>query len=194
MPWIQLAETKTHLNETDTANDAEIQGFINAACAAIEYIKGHINPVTFAAAVFDADECGVVILPELPVESITTVTHYLGGGNTDVVPPADRLYGVAGWTWDGSAKLTVPGWRWTVAVTYSAGYANVADVPPNYRLAALDLTQHLWERSQLNASGGRPGIDIEAETIPGIANAMPYAVRELLGLYGKTIRDEVFIA
>lgn len=194
MPWIQLAETKSHLNETTTANDTEIQGFIDAACAAIELLIGHVDPVTYTAAVFDADARGVVILPELPVTAVSTVLQVLGGGATATIPKADPVAGVDGWTWDGSAKVIVPGWRWTVAVTYSAGYATASDVPANVRLAALDLTQHLWQRSQLDTSGGRPGIDFDPETIPGISSAMPYAVRELLGLYGKATRDEVFIA
>lgn len=192
MPWIQAPDARAHLNKLSTVDDPELQGFIDAACGAIELVKGHVDVVD-ETVVVHADRRGVVLLPETPVVAVTSVTRIFGGGVTAPVVEADPVADVDGWTLTSSGGvLTLPSPWWVVQVVYTAG---LNPVPSNIRLAALELVAHLWRASQLNSGGGRPQ---QGETdqlfIPGIANALPIRVRELLGLYGRVVRDEVFIA
>lgn len=191
MPWIDVTDARAHLNKLSTVDDGELDGFIAAACAAIEYVKGHVDVVP-ETVVRHADRRGVVLLPETPVAAVTSVTRILGGGVTSPIVEADPVAGVDGWTLASEGVLTLPSPWCVVEVVYTAGRD---PVPPNIRLAALELVAHLWRRSQLSSGGGRPQQGAtDAEFIPGIANALPNAVRELLGLFGSVVRDDVFIA
>lgn len=191
MSWITLDDARAHLNKLSTVDDPELQKFIDAACAAIELVKNHVDVVD-ETVVVDADRNGVALLPETPVATITTVARLMGGGVTAPVVAADPVAGVDGWTLTGDGILTLPAAWWRVQVVYTAGRD---PVPANFTLAALELVAHLWRGSQLNSGGGRPQQgQTDQEFVPGIANALPNRVRELLGLFGKVVRDEVFIA
>jgi hypothetical protein len=57
-------------------------------------------------------------------------------------------------------------------------------IPDNYILAAKELTGHLWRSSQHNASTstGRPALGSDQTVTGQTSYALPYAVRQLLGL------------
>lgn len=173
--WIGLAETKHHLKKTSNEDDEDLRWFITAACGAIKERVGHVAPVTVVAD--RRPRRGVIVLPERPVISVVSVVALPGGG---AIAEADPLAGVAGWKLENAeGVLAVPG-RSPVRVTYRAGRS---PVPPNYRLAALELVQHLWRGSQHNQAGGRPALGDSDSTFASVRPfAMPYRVMELLGL------------
>lgn len=209
MPWIDLPDIKAHLNKTDTTDDTELQGFIDAACAAIEDIKGHVDVDTFTCdghtrslvqfrrywAYWGNRFRYVIELPETPVLDISSVSWLTGDGtltpisaDDDTTDPDEYL----GWRLS-DCLLYLP-YHGEYRISYTAGRN---PVPGNFRLAALELAAHLWKGSQLNAqAGGRPGIysGDQTGTMPGVASAMPFRVRELLGLYGEIVNDHVVIA
>ncbi|TDB88349.1 phage gp6-like head-tail connector protein [Actinomadura sp. KC216] len=186
--WITVAEVKAHMDKTSTADDAELAGFVSAACEAIRERIGEVSEVT--AVVEARSWTDVIVLEHKPVVSITKVERLPG---LELVPEGDRGTGADGWLMlqPGAGVLThtsrFPG---EVRVTYQAGRD---PLPGNVRLAGLELAAHLWRASQLNAGGGRPAIaDNEQPIIPGIAYALPIRVRELLGL-GNNPTSEVLI-
>lgn len=196
MPWIDLDEVKDHLNKTNSNDDDELQGFLEAACAVIEDLKGHVDPVATSgvyAARVGADTAWpfgcrfFLYLPEAPVLSVQAVASVVGNGTATAVPSRDAVAGTDGWELSGSLLYVAsPG---LYQVTYTVGRN---PVPANYRLAALELAAHLWRGSQLNQSSGRPPIaGDQMMVLPQIASALPYRVRELLGLYGEIVAGQI---
>lgn len=184
--WITVGELKTHMGKT--GDDAELAGFVSAACYSIRDRIGEVSAVTAVVEVCSWTD--VIVLEHKPVISVTKVERLPG---LDFVPPGDRGTGTDGWLMQqpGAGILQhtsrFPG---GVRVTYQAGRD---PLPPNVRLAGLEMAAHLWRASQLNAGGGRPAIaDNEQPIIPGVAYALPIRVRELLGL-GDNPTSEVLI-
>nr|PZN38315.1 MAG: hypothetical protein DIU60_23195 [Actinomycetota bacterium] len=179
--FVSLADAREHLKkEGEPGDDEKLRGFIRAACRMIEDRMGHIVPVDRVA-----DGEGRTVILERPVIAVQSVVRVPGG---EVVPQADPVAGVHGWTLDGAAglvRLSQPVGR--VRVTYRAGRS---PIPPNFRLAALELTAHLWRTSQLNGLGGRPTLPADEVVVPGVTYALPYAVRQLLGL-DKRPQEEI---
>lgn len=187
-PFVSLADTKRHLNKYTDEDDEPLRGFISAACQMITDRMGAVSPETVIA---DRAVCSsTIVLPRRPVISITSVARLPGG---DVVPAADALAGTPGWSLESSeGVLKVSGSR-DVRVTYRAGRS---PLPPNFRLAALELVAHLWRGSQHNQAGGRPTLGDSDAIAAGLGRsyAMPYRVMELLGMRKDQERDEPLIA
>lgn len=185
--WITAAELRIYLRKSSTAEDAELVGFASSACQMIVERVGQVSPV---AAVTDARvRDGVLVLEHRPVISVTSVVELPGGA---VVSAADAVADVDGWTLTSpEGVLSVSGCRpHPLRVTYTAGRD---PIPANYGLAAKELAAHLWRTSQLNQNGGRPSIgDGDPMVVPGTGYALPYRVRELLGL-GKMPHDEPLV-
>ena len=188
MTWVDVTELITHLNLQGAINLDELSTHLDAACAAIEDIKGHINPVT-------------VTVTDCPIR-INTRHHYHGQPwkwvlelvETPILQVVSVMQGTTNIDTTGKLNdclLTLPG-PGEYTITYTAG---VSEIPGNTHLAALELAAHLWRGSQLNQEGGRPQLGGDQEMIvPHTASAMPYRVRELLGLYGDVVNDHVVIA
>lgn len=204
MAWVTVADAKRELNKLSTVDDAELIGFVDAACAMIEDLKGHVAPV---AVTWEgtADHSGtpdsyygrrhVLTLPETPVLSVESVTLTRGGVDT-VLTPLGPTVPIYGWRrWDN--VLQVP-WGCGPGTWYTIEYTVGCDpIPGNYRMAALELTAHLWQGSQTYRGGGRPQITPVSDQysiLPGAASAMPYRVRELLGIYGDPVSSHVVVA
>lgn len=185
--FITVAELRTYLRKSSTAEDAELGRFVSAACQMIVERVGQVSPV---ACVSDRRiRGGVVVLEHRPVISVTSVVELPGGA---AVAAADPVAGTDGWTLTSpEGVLTVSGrWCRRIRVVYVAGRD---PVPTDYTLAALELAGHLWRSSQLNQNGGRPAIgDGDPMVVPGSGYALPYRVRELLGL-GKQPTDEPIV-
>lgn len=188
--FISLAETKTHLRKTDSKDDAELTGYITAACAKIVELIGQVSPIT------DTEEWTLhrpvrrLIPRTQPVLSVTSVEY--AGTPTVTIPQADADTGTPGWVLDpgGVIRHTTYFGRGTVRVTLRAGRS---PVPGNIRLAALELTGHLWRSTKLNGSGGRPPIQASDDlVIAGQAYALPNRVKELLGL-GRLPTGDVLV-
>lgn len=186
--FITVAEVKTHMDKTDgTVDDAEMAGFVSAACQMIRERVGEVSEVT--AVVEHHPHGDVLVLDHRPVIEITTVQQLPG---LAAVPEADEGAGTSGWvlvSLEGVMRHTSC-WPGRVRVTYQAGRD---PLPGNIRLAALELAAHLWRSSQLNSGGGRPAFgDSETPIMPGSAYALPIRVRELLGL-GQNPTSDVLV-
>ncbi|NJP24458.1 hypothetical protein FLW53_09600 [Microbispora sp. SCL1-1] len=183
--FISLADAQDHLKLTSTGDEEKLRGFVAAACQMITDRVGQVAPLTV---VHDVTGCGrTVVLPARPVIAVTSVEELPG---LTTIPEADPAAQVDGWALtsaEGVLTLTRP-YR-AVRVTYRAGRN---PVPANYRLAALELTAHLWRTSQLNTGGGRPPVGVDEVVVPGVTFALPYNVRQLLGL-DKRPQDEVLV-
>ncbi|HEX4816700.1 MAG TPA: hypothetical protein VFV66_28495 [Nonomuraea sp.] len=186
-PFISLADTKTHLHKLTDEDDEALRWFIGAGCQVIEDRMGHVTPQTVVSDV--PARRGVIVLPERPVISVTSVVRLPGG---EVIPQADALAGTDGWTLkNAEGVLLVPAWCGAVRVTYRVGRS---PLPQNFRLAGLDLIQHLWQGSQHNNSGGRPALGPSDAITTGLKPyALPYRVSELLGLKRHQERDEPLV-
>lgn len=185
-PFITVDELKTHLRKTSDTEDAELAGFVSAACAAITERVGHVSTTSVTSEVDVSRR--LAILPERPVVSVESVTALPDGQALEETDEAAHVYG---WTLrpGGTLGITTRG-VCRVQVVYTAGRD---PLPGNIRLAALELGGHLWKQSQLNNGGGRPQIIGDDVTVmPGLAYALPIRVRELLGL-GKNPRDEILV-
>ena len=184
--FVSLADAIEHLKKKGDTPDAEkLRGFVAAACQMITDRMGQVSPVTVT---HEVTRCGrKVVLPKRPVIEITSVQTLPG---LETVPPADRASGVDGWVLDsteGVVTLTKP-YR-GLRVVYRAGRS---PLPSNFRLAGLELIAHLWRTSQLNSGGGRPPVGVDEVIVPGVTYALPYTVRQLLGL-DKRPQDEVLV-
>jgi hypothetical protein len=185
---LTLAETRTHLNfpAADTSHDTELQGFIDDASPVIEDVVGPVDEWYDGGAPW-------IILRRRPVVSVTTVTEYrgpLGYVLTQVATP--DLGTTYSYSFEPTGRLIrrsagggsapFPSGAGAVHVVYVAGRASV---PPNVRLAALELVRHLYQMTQ---QGGRPAFgtgggggmeEMIGATPSGFA--IPTRVLELLG-------------
>jgi uncharacterized phiE125 gp8 family phage protein len=183
--FVSLADVKAHLKKTTSGDDEKLRSFISAACQAITDRMGQVSPLTVVADI-RPHRCQVV-LPTRPVISVTSVVQLPG---LAVIPPADAGADTDGWMLESAeGVVSVTGWSDRVRVTYRAGRS---PLPANFRLAALELVAHLWRTSQLNSGGGRPPVGVDETIVPGVSYALPYNVRQLLGL-DKRPRDEILV-
>lgn len=213
---VSLADAKAQLNFRPgyTTDDAELQGFIDAATPLVEDIAGVILPRTIVGETYDG---GVreLALRSVPVISITSVTETVFGATyplsptsagtvTDdfgyeLVDPVKGIvarrgfgsgtlpaYGGYGGGYGGSEvppyspdsqMLFLAGQR-GVTVSYVAGYQVT---PPNVRLGALLLVQHLWQSSQNGKQGPQFNpTSGEMMVMTSSGYAVPNDVREML--------------
>jgi hypothetical protein len=188
--FISLTEVKLHMNKdvAKTTDDAELAGFISSACQMIEDRVGPVAPRSATQTVWGHHHAyrRQLLLDLHPVVDVTAVTV---DGVT--VPEADPVAGTDGWVLDAGPGVLAHTrhWPWgRVEVTYRAGRT---PLPGNIRLAGLELAAHLWQSSQLNSSGGRPSLSGTDElALRNVGFALPYRVRELLGL-GKLPTGDV---
>lgn len=178
-PFITVAELKTHLNKTSASNDVELLLFVETAC---EMIRDRMGEVALVDAVETlVSTRGVLVLAHRPVVSVGIVTD-----TTYTIPKF--VSGVTLESSEGIVRHPLPGRR-TITIEYQAGRD---PVPANFKMAALELGAHLWRSSQNNTSGGRPPLGNDQQVVPGSSWALPYNVRQLLGL-DKRPRQEVWI-
>lgn len=177
--FISLADTKNHMKRDLTAHtdDEKMRGFISSACQMITDRVGPVSPATYVEVVWS--RAHLLILSNYPVISVTSVVSLPGGAS---LVAGDETAGVQGWILDSPLSGVMrhthrfPG---QMRITYRAGRAVL---PPNFRLAGLELTAHLWRVSQMNSGGNRPPIAQDEQIVPGTTFALPYSVRQLLGL------------
>lgn len=153
---------------TDTANDADLERYIEAATPVIENITGPLIARS-ESYTFDGGSRAVV----LPVRfaSVTTVVES-GVTITDYVAEPDAGVIAAGST---SSPREFAAGHQNVVVTVQVGSATV---PAHVKLATRELVRHWWQQGR---QGNRPGFgnEMPAETTP-MGFAVPKRVRELL--------------
>lgn len=183
--WITAADLRNHIKAAPSVDDAKLATFTGAACRMIVDRKGQVSPVSAVTEARVHD--GRLVLEHRPVVVVTAVVALPGGA---AVPQADPLAGVSGWSLESvEGVLAVSGWPGLLRVLYKAGRQ---PVPENFTLAALETAAHLWRTSQHNTGGGRPAITPDEQVVPGTTWALPYNVRQLLGL-DRRPQDEVFV-
>lgn len=169
------------ISKSDTVDDVELGGFVDAITGVVESITGPINSVAVTDT-FSPCEASRVYLRRVPVLAVTSVKEYRGsttytltnqpvGSATDVYGYSldDASYGVV--VRRSVASVEVP-FGDIVVVTYTAGYATV---PANVRLAALELIRENWVGSK--NPGRRPPAEQQWD-VNGFY--VPQGIRELL--------------
>ncbi len=167
---VSLDDAKRQLNITSDTEDAELAEMIRAVTAVVERHTGAVLRRT----VVEQHAGGYALaLRQLPVVAVTSIAG-LGVGGLDVAPGDVLVDGLSG------VVCAVDG-RWIagpVLVTYTAGQAMV---PPNVRLAALIILQHLWETQRGGSRDTRFTGGGDETWNPGMGFAIPRRALELLG-------------
>ncbi len=176
---VSLADAKLHLNKNNTADDVEIQDFIDAAQAVVTREVGDVVPTSYTE--FLPIDGFRVTLSRRPILSVTSVYLYSGSNTPTLLDPTGyQLYPTTGILERASGGVPIPWVGQDVSVTYLAGVAGA--VPSNIRLATLELVAHLWRNSQQGRNrrvrGTGPEDDMAAV---GLGFSLPNRVRELLG-------------
>ncbi|MGW1623041.1 hypothetical protein [Streptomyces sp. NPDC002172] len=188
MGIVDLDSVKAHLNMPvgDTSQDAELQGFIDAAGDVARDVVGPILPEVHTE--WHNGGSPTITLDWLPVASVTSVTEYVAASTYMLTEqPLGTSVGAYEYTVDldrgqitrravGDA-VRFPAGTKNVKVVYTSGDGVVA---PTVRLGALELIRHLW---QLTQQGGRPrfggaALDGESMGVP-TGFALPQRVLEL---------------
>jgi hypothetical protein len=167
---VSLARTKRHLgiDADDTDQDEDLRAWIASATDAIEKHLGKAVTRRTVTERCRTDRYGQLLLSQLPVLSLVTVTTPDGSQTWDT----DNLDA------DDTGTVTViagPALSRTVDVTYQVGLAVISD---GEQQAGLIIVQHLWETKR-----GAMGVQLggEGETWnPGRGYAIPRRAIELL--------------
>lgn len=172
MAIVTLDQAKAQLNITSTANDDELQGYVDAVTGAVEH---HLHQVVDRRSVVDEIElCGrsSFRLWSAPVISLTSVVSLDGATTYDVAGLHASASGVV-------RVLSGPAPTGWVAVTYDAGYATI---PDQIVRGALIILQHLWE-TQRGASGAVRSLATSSDESydPRYSYSIPRRALELLG-------------
>lgn len=158
----------------NTARDADIATYIQAATPVIEDIVGPVlaAPRTLR---FDGDVASIV-LPD-NVTAITVVTEN-GVATTDYLFDAQRNIIYAGVT---GLRGFAPGGRLNISITYTVGWAII---PPTIQLATRELVRFWYQQGmQSNRPAfGDPSMDV---TYTPQGFAVPKRVMELCAPYRK---------
>lgn len=163
-------------------DDDKLTDMILAATDMIEDRMGAVMPQDVSDFT-DLSGRAVFVTEKRPVVKILAITMQ----NGTVIPPTDfgtQVYGWALTSPEGVVQLSrrVSG---LVQVQYQIGRV---PVPYRFRTAAKELVAHLWRTTQMNSDGGRPPAQGEIQVANSGSWALPYNVRQLLGL-DKLPRD-----
>ena len=178
-----VAEAKLQLGKTASADDTELQSYIDSVTAPIEHLVGPVMSATETE--WHLPETQWLFVRRLPMVSITTVTAYEGTTARTYTAAADPS-AAGSYTYlleAGQGKLTrlTTGggescWDGRVKVVYTVGYSTI---PTDLNLAARIIVAHLW-RTQ-NGGAGLPSLSDEPEVeVEGFGYAIPNRARELL--------------
>lgn len=146
------AEAKIHLRETlvSTSNDAYITSLIKIARKLAQARTGRTLLETTWKLVLPAFPC-VIVLEHPPIISVESVTYVDTAGTTQTLAPSlyqaaiarepGRIVPAYGTTWPSTRCQPE-----AVTVTYKAGYANAAAIPPGIvhwmKLAVADMYEN----------------------------------------------------
>lgn len=168
---ITLEEARKSLGweASNTANDSDLERYVEAATPVIENITGPllVRSVTYK---FDGG-FRAVVLPDrftsvtAVVESGVTVTDYVAEPDAGIIAAGTAT----------SPREFEAGHQ-NVVVTVSVG---AATVPAHVKLATRELVRHWWQQGR---QGNRPGFgnDVPIEGGTPMGFAVPKRVRELL--------------
>lgn len=172
---VSLAEMKVHLNMTSTAHDVELRGFIEAATKAAEDHRQEVLVRRTVTHYRTARARSWIVLPRVPVISLTSVATLDGAqtwdvGNLHVDPVTGRVTVLSGSAFDGEMMFV-----------YVAGYTVI---PGAFTLAVKIIVQHLWETQRGPQGASRFAGTIDDANLlrfRGIDIFIPPRAQELLG-------------
>lgn len=197
---VSLDDVKTHLNITDTTDDAELQTFIDAAQAPVEDVVGLVIQRTLDEWYDGGDP--TILLRHIPVTSVTSVTEFIGHTpiNLTEQPLSDPLGDGYGYTVESPAGIvtrrgvmtvnppTINPWFVGNPVPFYPGVRNIriqyvagqATVPSNVQMGTLEVIRHAWETQRGLTSGlPLPGYDEQMVPTPS-GFLIPYRAMEYL--------------
>ncbi len=169
-----IDEFRAQLDRADSADDAELRLYLEAATNQVEWFVGPLTATTITERVYSADR---IALRRWPVQSITSIkpvtngvvdteampTHYY---NTDLTSNEVRFNRWAGF-------------RSEFEVTYVVGRTTI---PADIKLAGLIIAQHLWSVQNARFTLSAPGEE-ELAAVPGSGFTVPHRALELLRPY-----------
>lgn len=168
MSMLVLSTVKDHLNITDTAHDGELQAMIDAAEATI---AKHVGPLSATTVTTRVSGGTSIILPIVPVLSLTSVTPTGGTALTVGDLTTDTAAGIVSTPSSGAFTST------SYDIVYQAGRTIC---PPDLKLAAMELVRHLWTTQRNPALFPGSALSDGPVSTPGMGYLMPYRVQELL--------------
>lgn len=180
--FITLADAKAQLNISGTSSDVELQGVIDAACAAIEKQIGPVSTTSITGELVDLQGRTVFnelttagtrqfVLRHRPVQSITAISSAIVSGVT--YQPSDFVIDAPTGIVRRRDWGTIFG---PLVVDYTAGWATV---PSDLLFATKELVRHLWQTQRGNMV--LPDANFDTPTVVGFA--LPNRVLELLAPY-----------
>jgi len=168
---LEYAQEGLNFKTTDTARDADLTTYVQAATPVIESIVGPVLVATRTRKF--AGGTPAVVLPERAT-AITSVAEE-GVATTDYVFDAFSNIVYAG---DPAGSRDFTDGHLSVTVVYTVGYATV---PQTLKLAARELVRHWWQQGK---QSNRPAFDDPAEPFgPPMGFAVPKRVVELCQPY-----------
>lgn len=155
---VTLDDAKAHLNidPTDTTYDAELQGFIDAATAFVQFETG---PILYQA--FTEVHSGggpTIVLDNPPIIAVDTVIEYVGP-TAYTLTQAELGATTGQYSWsldDANAGIIARRYSGGFVGNFAAGYRNVyvsytagrTSVPADVRMATLEDLRGLWTQTQ----------------------------------------------
>lgn len=202
---VSLDDVLAHLRYTpdNTADDAQLTGFMTAATNVIQHECGQVVPQQFDE-YYDGGDYAIS-LRNVPILSVANVEEGWGWTNyelTYVQVNSQRATEIFAYSIDdptlgiisrrsgGNVNIRFMNGSGNIRVTYTAGRP---EVPGALRLAALELVAHWWQGSQMRAlqyqSNGYDALDVDfSRTLGGTQfnSGVPYRVLELIRPYRHT--------
>jgi uncharacterized phiE125 gp8 family phage protein len=173
---VSLDELKAHLGITESDDDDELLGMLDAAVDVVENFVGPIDETAVTETHYSVNS-GALVLNRYPATELVALSSVTGGSPIELVASdfvLDPATGVL-------RSIYGSGFNGTYTVTYSAGRP---DTPAALRLAVLIVAAHLWETQRGPASTSGPlSADEDFTSVPGLGFAIPNRARELLQPY-----------
>lgn len=170
MPLFDLDDAKSLLDITDTSFDAELQGFIDSAIEAVDFLCGPTSPTT----VTETHEVtgNAISLSTRPFIELLSVTGQRYG-TVDV----SRLY--VGRPTSGIVRARYGSWLYpdVYEVTFTAGWATP---PASLARGAKIIFRHQWDTQRRNFDDAT---DLDLVAVPGLGFAIPRMALQILDPY-----------
>ncbi len=175
MSAVQLQDVLRHMNMASLSAGTELDALADMCDSAEGAIANRCGPLEATSVTSRVPGGDVLVLPVVPVLSLTSVTP-AGGSDLTV---ADLIVNEASGVVEYTSGATFPASRYTV--TYAAGRMTL---PGDLRLAVLEMTRHLW----MSQRGTTPGLggafptstDTEFPSVAGSSFALPWRVEQLI--------------
>lgn len=179
-PVVSLEETQAHVRSENAEESALLASMVDAATAQAEaYCRRRFVTQRWRAT-FDCFPDGAIVVPHPPLASVEGVTYVDSAGVAQVLAPADYVVRTAetpgeivpayGKSWPSTRD--VPD---AVAVEFTCGYGDPADVPAAIQRAVLLLVGTLYANRETVAPVAMQAIPHTAEWLLGPFRVLRFA-------------------